>query len=103
MPGEQPGSIENGDAPCGNGINVGNMGAGSIIGVRIGIGGNNEANCGSDDSFIGFGGQVNQNTNGCNLATPGISVGDISGGTCNPQGPGAADIEFADFGYILVK
>lgn len=74
------------------------VGAGSITGeVRIGIVANQEADCASPDSAIGFGIYSNEASPGVWCINTFVTVGD-SPGTCNPDNGSANTVVF---GYIL--
>jgi len=71
------------------GIEPGSLGAPAR--VRFGIVGNNEPDCDSSDSFMGFGGFVSS------CSAPVLSVGASSGIGCGP------DTNVPAFGYVFVR
>ncbi|HEY5147565.1 MAG TPA: fibrinogen-like YCDxxxxGGGW domain-containing protein [Polyangiaceae bacterium] len=65
--------------------------------ARIGLIANNENDCNTPDSAIGFGVEDGP-SNGCYTTDPSYSVGVVGGGTCAPDGP-----DKTLFGYVFVR
>jgi len=68
--------------------------------IRLGLLGNNESDCGSPDSFIGFGGGFVE-PHACVGAEPGIVVGNYNPISCG-NSPGVERATVA-FGYVFLR
>lgn len=67
--------------------------------VRLGIVGNNETDCTTPDSYLGFGAELGNPASCYGGADPGVVVGNVAPATCGSAVPKST----TNFGYVFVR